>query len=40
LFGWMTAVTHSQRAGISVVILLLIIGLGLLLRVREPGRAG
>jgi len=39
LFGWVTATTHSQRAGISVVLLLLIAGLWLLLAVREPGRA-
>jgi UMF1 family MFS transporter len=40
LFGWVTASTGSQRAGISVVLVLLIVGLGLLLSVREPGRSG
>jgi len=38
LFGWVTAATHSQRAGISVILVLLVAGLVLLLPVREPGR--
>jgi UMF1 family MFS transporter len=36
LFGAVTAATHSQRAGLAVILLLLILGLGLLTRVREP----
>jgi UMF1 family MFS transporter len=38
LFGWVTATTHSQRAGLGVIILLLLLGLALLLRVKEPAR--
>ena len=36
LFGWVTTMAHSQRAGLTVVLMLLIIGLVLLLAVREP----
>jgi UMF1 family MFS transporter len=36
LFGWVTAATHSQRAGLGVIVLLLVLGLVLLLRVKEP----
>jgi UMF1 family MFS transporter len=38
LFGWVTATTHSQRAGLGVILALLALGLALLLRVQEPAR--
>ena len=40
LFGWVTATTHSQRAGLGVILLLLVVGLALLTRVAEPARRG
>lgn len=36
LFGWVTATTHSQRAGVSSVLVLLVIGLIALTRVNAP----
>lgn len=38
IFAWVTATTHSQRAGLSAIIVLLLIGLAILGRVREPAR--
>ncbi|HLG88367.1 MAG TPA: MFS transporter [Alphaproteobacteria bacterium] len=38
LFGWVTATTHSQRAGLSVIMALLALGFVLLIRVEEPAR--
>jgi len=38
LFGWVTEATHSQRAGLGAILVLLTVGLVLLLRVREPAR--
>jgi UMF1 family MFS transporter len=38
LFGWVTSVTHSQRAGLGAILVLLAVGLLLLLRVREPAK--
>jgi len=38
LFGWVTATTHSQRAGLSAIIVLLLIGLAVLTRVKEPAK--
>jgi UMF1 family MFS transporter len=38
LFGWVTAVTHSQRAGLGAILVLLLGGLAVLLKVREPAR--
>jgi UMF1 family MFS transporter len=38
LFGWVTETTHSQRAGLASILLLLMLGLALLTRVREPAR--
>jgi UMF1 family MFS transporter len=40
LFGWVTAVTRSQREGLGAILVLLLVGIVLLLRVREPARAG
>lgn len=39
LFGWVTAVTRNQRAGLGVILALLALGLMLLTRVKEPERA-
>jgi UMF1 family MFS transporter len=39
LYGWVTTVTHSQRAGLGAILVLLVAGFILLLPVREPGRA-
>ncbi len=36
IFGWVTATTHSQRAGLAAILVLLLGGLGVLTRVREP----
>jgi UMF1 family MFS transporter len=38
LFGWVTAATHSQRAGLGAILVLLLGGLAVLLKVREPAR--
>jgi UMF1 family MFS transporter len=38
LFGWVTATTHSQRAGLASILTLLMIGLAALTQVREPER--
>lgn len=38
IFGWVTATTHSQRAGLGAIVVLLLIGLAVLTRVREPAR--
>jgi len=38
LFGWVTIATHSQRAGLGAILLLLIGGAAMLLRVNEPPR--
>ena len=38
LFGWVTASTHSQRAGLASILILLVLGLAALTRVREPVR--
>jgi UMF1 family MFS transporter len=38
LFGWVTATTHSQRAGLGAILVLLLGGLAVLLKVREPSR--
>lgn len=38
IFGWITATTHSQRAGLGAIMVLLLAGLGVLTKVREPGR--
>jgi UMF1 family MFS transporter len=38
LFGWVTTSTHSQRAGLASILILLIGGLAALSRVREPAR--
>lgn len=35
LFGWVTELTHSQRAGLSTILVLLVVGSVMLLRVRE-----
>ena len=39
VYGWVTEATHSQRAGLAAILTLLMIGLALLTRVREPERA-
>jgi UMF1 family MFS transporter len=39
MFGWVTATTHSQRAGLASILLLLMLGLALLTKVREPAKA-
>ncbi len=39
LFGWVTEATQSQRAGLGAILMLLVTGLILLLRVREPARS-
>jgi UMF1 family MFS transporter len=39
LFGWVTEVSRSQRAGLGAILVLLMVGTILLLRVREPARA-
>lgn len=39
LYGLVTEATHSQRAGLGTILVLLTIGAALLLRVREPGRS-
>jgi UMF1 family MFS transporter len=39
MFGVVTQATHSQRAGLGSILILLILGLGLLTKVREPARA-
>jgi UMF1 family MFS transporter len=36
LFGWVTATTHSQRAGVSAILALLVLGLVVLTRVNAP----
>jgi MFS transporter, UMF1 family len=38
LFGWVTTVTHSQRAGLGSILVLLVLGLAALTRVKEPTR--
>jgi MFS-type transporter involved in bile tolerance (Atg22 family) len=38
MFGWVTATTHSQRAGLASILVLLVVGLALLTRVKEPTR--
>ncbi len=38
MFGWVTEGTHSQRAGMASILLLLMLGLAVLTRVREPAR--
>jgi MFS transporter, UMF1 family len=38
LFGWVTTVTHSQRAGLGSILVLLVLGLAGLTRVKEPTR--
>jgi UMF1 family MFS transporter len=38
IFGWVTATTHSQRAGLASILVLLVLGLTALTRVREPAR--
>jgi UMF1 family MFS transporter len=38
LVASVTAATGSQRAGIAVIVAFFVVGLGLLLAVREPGR--
>jgi UMF1 family MFS transporter len=40
LYGWMTDAAHSQRAGLGVILTMLIAGFLLLLPVREPDRSG
>ncbi|MDB5395564.1 MAG: transporter [Rhodospirillales bacterium] len=37
LFGWVTATTHSQRAGLASILGLLLVGLIALTKVRQPG---
>jgi len=39
MFGVVTEATHSQRAGLGSILLLLILGLALLTKVREPMRS-
>lgn len=39
MFGLVTATTHSQRAGMASILLLLMVGLAVLTKVREPARA-
>jgi len=39
MFGLVTEATHSQRAGLGSILLLLILGLALLTKVREPVKA-
>jgi len=39
MFGVVTQATHSQRFGLASILLLLILGLGLLTKVREPAKA-
>jgi UMF1 family MFS transporter len=38
IFGWVTATTHSQRAGLGAIVVLLTIGLAILTQVKEPAR--
>jgi UMF1 family MFS transporter len=38
VFYWVTESTHSQRAGLASILVLLILGLAALTRVREPAR--
>jgi UMF1 family MFS transporter len=38
VFGWVTASTHSQRAGLASILVLLVVGLAALTQVREPAR--
>jgi MFS transporter, UMF1 family len=38
VFGWVTATTHSQRAGLGSILVLLVLGLAALTRVKEPAR--
>jgi UMF1 family MFS transporter len=38
MFGWVTQATHSQRAGLGSILLLLMLGLALLTKVREPSK--
>ncbi len=38
IFGWVTATTHSQRAGLGSILVLLVLGLAALTRVKEPTR--
>jgi UMF1 family MFS transporter len=38
MFGWVTATTHSQRAGLGSILVLLVLGLAALTRVKEPAR--
>jgi UMF1 family MFS transporter len=39
IFGWVTATTHSQRAGLASILGLLLIGLLALTKVRQPNKA-
>ena len=39
MFGVVTQITHSQRLGLASILLLLILGLTLLTKVREPAKA-
>jgi UMF1 family MFS transporter len=39
IFGWVTATTHSQRAGLASILGLLLIGLLALTKVRQPAKA-
>jgi UMF1 family MFS transporter len=38
LFGWVTETTHSQRYGLASILVLLVTGLTVLTRVREPAK--
>ena len=38
MFGWVTTTTHSQRTGLASILVLLILGLAVLTRVKEPAR--
>jgi UMF1 family MFS transporter len=38
MFGWVTQTTHSQRAGMASILLLLMLGLAVLTKVRELAR--
>jgi UMF1 family MFS transporter len=38
LYGWVTEMAHSQRAGLGTILIALVLGGALLLRVREPKR--
>jgi UMF1 family MFS transporter len=38
IFGWVTATTHSQRAGLASILGLLVIGMLILTKVRQPAK--